>query len=60
MKGLKNTYTLAACVYEKGPQTLAEAITEVYGQCNVQGGRPMLPMSRIRSHCPSLPKHMLF
>ena len=29
VKGLKNTYTLAAHVYEKGPQTLADAITEV-------------------------------
>ena len=29
MKGLKNTHILAACVYEKGPQTLADAISEV-------------------------------
>ena len=29
VKGLKNTNTLANCVYEKGPQTLADAITEV-------------------------------
>ena len=29
MKGLKNTHILAACVYEKGPQTQADAITEV-------------------------------
>ena len=29
VKGLKNDHTLAACVYEKGPQTLADAISEV-------------------------------
>ena len=29
VKGLKNTNTLAAHVYEKGPQTLADAISEV-------------------------------
>ena len=29
MKGLKNAHTLAACVYEKGPQILADAISEV-------------------------------
>ena len=29
IKGLKNTNTLAAWVYEKGPQTLADAISEV-------------------------------
>ena len=29
VKGLKNTPTLAACVYEEGPQTLADAIGEV-------------------------------
>ena len=29
VKGLKNTHTLAACVYEKGPQTLADAIIKV-------------------------------
>ena len=29
VKGLKNAYTLAACVYEKGPQTLADTISEV-------------------------------
>ena len=29
MKGLKNAHTLAACVYEKGPQTLADVISEV-------------------------------
>ena len=29
VKGLKNTHTLAACVYEKGPQTLAGAISKV-------------------------------
>ena len=29
VKGLKNVYTLAACIYEKGPQTLTDAISEV-------------------------------
>ena len=29
VKGLKNAHTLAACIYEKGPQTLAHAISEV-------------------------------
>ena len=29
VKGLKNAHTLAAWVYEKGPQTLADAISEV-------------------------------
>ena len=29
VKGLKNTYTLAAWIYEKGPQTLTDAISEV-------------------------------
>ena len=29
VKGLKNTHTLATCVYEKGPQTLADAISKV-------------------------------
>ena len=29
VKGLKNAHTLAAHVYEKGPQTLSDAISEV-------------------------------
>ena len=29
VKGLKNAHTLAAHVYEKGPQTLADAISKV-------------------------------
>ena len=29
IKGLKNVHTLATRVYEKGPQSLAEAIKEV-------------------------------
>ena len=28
IKGLKNAHTLATCVYEKQPQTLADAISE--------------------------------
>ena len=29
VKGLKNTHTSAACVYEKGPKALADTISEV-------------------------------
>ena len=29
VKGLKNAHTLAACVYERGPQTLTDTISEV-------------------------------
>ena len=29
VKGLKNAHTLTACVYERGPQTLVDAISEV-------------------------------
>ena len=29
VKGLKNAHSLAACIYEKDPQTLTDAITEV-------------------------------
>ena len=29
VKGHKNIHTLAVCVYEKGPQALADAISEV-------------------------------
>ena len=29
MKDLKNVHTIATCVYEKGPQTLADVISEV-------------------------------
>ena len=29
VKGLKNAHTLAACIYERDPQTIADAITEV-------------------------------
>ena len=29
VKGLKNSHTLAACVYDKGPQILPDAISEV-------------------------------
>ena len=29
VKGLKNTHTLATHVYEKGPQTLADAFSKV-------------------------------
>ena len=55
VKGLKNVHTLAACIYEKGPQTLTNAISEVeklqaaqqltatyylfYSQCDDQWGK---------------------
>ena len=29
VKGLKNAHTLVACIYEKGPQTLTDTISEV-------------------------------
>ena len=29
IKGLKNTHSLATCIYEKGPHTLIDAISEV-------------------------------
>ena len=29
VKGLKDAQSLAACIYEKGPQTLIDAISEV-------------------------------
>ena len=29
VKGLKNAHNLAACIYEKGPQTLTDVISEV-------------------------------
>ena len=29
IKGLKNAHSLATCIYEKGPQTLSDAISEV-------------------------------
>ena len=48
VKGLKNTHTLAACVYEKGPQILADAISEVE---KLQAAQPLtttlLPSSTV-------------
>ena len=29
IKGLKNAHSLVTCIYEKGPQTLMDAISEV-------------------------------
>ena len=40
IKGLKNTHTLAAHVYKKGPQTLADAISEVEKLQAAQQGTP--------------------
>ena len=43
VKGLKNAHTLAACVYEKGPQTLSDAISEVEKQLTAT----LLPSSTV-------------
>ena len=48
IKGLKNAHTLAAWVYEKGPQTLADAISEVEKlQAAQQLTATMLPSSTV-------------
>ena len=48
VKGLKNAHTLAACVYEKGPQTLADTITEVEKfQATQQLTATLLPSSTV-------------
>ena len=48
MKGLKNPHTIAACVYEKGPQTLADAISEVENiQAAQQLTATLLPSSTV-------------
>ena len=73
VKGLKNAHTLAACIYEKGCQTLADAISEVeklqvaqqliatlLPSSTVNVGKSMLPVPRVRPHHTSLPKCMLF
>ena len=44
VKGLKNTHSLAACVYEKGPQTLADVITEVEKLHAAQQLTPCYPL----------------
>ena len=44
VKGLKNTHTLAACVYEKGPQTLADTVSEVE---KLQAVQSLLPSSTV-------------
>ena len=48
VKGLKNTHTLAAHVYEKGPQTLADVISEVQKlQATQQLTATLLPSSTV-------------
>ena len=48
IKGLKNTHTLAACVYKKGPQNLADAIREVEKlQATQQLTATLLPSSMV-------------
>ena len=50
VKGLKNAHTLAACVYEKGPQTLADAISEVEKlQVPQQFTAILLPLSTVHA-----------
>ena len=49
---VKNTHTLAACVYEKGPQTLADVISEVEElQATKQLTATLLPSSTVNV-CP--------
>ena len=40
--------------------TISYLVTFIYSKCNVPWGRPMLSVSRVRSHHTSLPKCMLF
>ena len=48
IKGLRNTHTIATQVYEKGPQTLADAISEVEKlQAAQQLTATLLPSSTI-------------
>ena len=48
VKGLKNAQPLAACVYKKGPQTLADAISEVEKlQAAQQLTATLLPLSTV-------------
>ena len=53
MKGLKSTHTLAAQVYEKGPQTLADTINKVERFHTAQQlTATLLPSSRVKCHVP--------
>ena len=48
VKGLKNAHTLATCVYEKGPQTLADTIGKVEKlQAVQQLTATLLPLSTV-------------
>ena len=48
VKGLKNAHTLTAHVYEKGPQTLSDAISEVEKlQAEQQLTATLLPSSTV-------------
>ena len=50
LKGLKNVHTIATKVYEKGSQTLAEAITEVWKlQAAQQLTSSLLPASSVNA-----------
>ena len=50
LKGLKNAHTIATKVYEKGPQTLAEAIKEVEKlQATQQITSTLLPTSLVNT-----------
>ena len=50
LKGLKNGHTIATKVYEKGPQTLAEAIKEVEKlQAAQQKTSTLLPTSSVNT-----------
>ena len=50
LKGLKNAHTIATKVYEKGPQTLAEAIKEIEKlQAAQQITSTLLPTSSVNT-----------
>ena len=52
VKGLKNTHTLVDCVYEKGPKTLSDAISEVEKLQTVQQlTATLLPSSTVNMMC---------
>ena len=58
IKGLKNAHNLATCIYEKGPQTLTDAISEVEKLNSVQQLQAMIipssiinMMSNEEDHC---------
>ena len=52
VKGLKHAHSLATCIYEKGPQTLADAIAEVERlQATQQFTATLIPFSTVNVMC---------